>query len=198
VRTKGRWHGPAGAAQKTMAAFVGEVRRLLAPSTLRMQHKLCLWLAVLLLLGALGVGNPFLSGPACAGPADAASSSAPLVEPSAPPRVQPVALSSRSASAARDAAMQEPVGRSPRFDPLVEQGRAGRPFATPAVSLAIDASAKRPAPACPDPELQDLVIRVDYRFGKPIWVLRDGRQLWRNENVRAGEPLLVPVATADD
>lgn len=42
------------------------------------------------------------------------------------------------------------------------------------------------------------MVRVDHRGGKPIWVLRDGRQLWRNDDQRPGEPLLVPVATADD
>lgn len=179
-----------------------------------MQHKLCLWLAALLLLGALGVGNPFLSGPACAGPADAASSSAPASEraveptgapigepigaPMAPPRVQPVALSSRGAAPARDAGRSDAADRALGLDPLAEPGRTKRSFAAPATALAVDASSQRHAPACPDPELQSLVVRVDHRDGKPIWVLRDGRQLWRNENLRAGEPLLVPVAAADD
>lgn len=169
-----------------------------------MQHKLCLWLAALLLLGALGVGNPFLSGPACAGPADAASSSdseravEPVAAPKAPPRVQPVALSSHGALPARDANRSDAVGRALGRDPLAEPGRTKRSFASPAMSLAVDASSQRQAPACPDPELQALVVRVDYRDGKPIWVLRDGRQLWRNENQRVGEPLLVPVAAADD
>lgn len=168
-----------------------------------MQHKLCLWLATLLLLGALCVGNPFLSGPACAGPADAASSKSeravePILSPIAPPRVQPVALSSRSVAPARDAARQDPAGSPTQSAPFAEQGQTRRPFATPALARGLDASSKRPVHACPDPELQDLVVRVDHRGGKPIWVLRDGRQLWRNDDQRPGEPLLVPVATADD
>lgn len=185
-----------------MAGFVVWVRRLFALSTLRMQHKLCLWLAALLLLGALGVGNPFLSGPACAGPGDASSASAreaaPIAGTGAPPPVQPVALTAHLAAPARAGELAAPARRSSRLDPFVEQGRSGRAIATPAVALAIEASGKRLAPACPDPELQPLVVRVDHRDGKPVWVLRDGRQLWRNTDLRAGEPLLVPVATADD
>lgn len=175
-----------------------------------MQHKLCLWLAALLLLGALGVGNPFLSGPACAGPADAASSSsaapasdseravAPIAAPMAPPRVQPVALSSRGAGPACDTGRSDAADRALGLDPLAEPGRTKRAIASPAIALAVDALSQRQAPACPDPALQKLVVRVDYRDGKPIWVLLDGRQLWRNENLRVGEPLLVPVAAADD
>lgn len=171
-----------------------------------MQHKLCLWLAALLLLGALAVGNPFLSVPACAGPAGAISSSAsdperavePIAAPMAPPRVQPVALVSRGVGSAPDAGRPDAAGRTQGLNPLAEPARTKRSFSTPAMAKAVDASSKRPAPACPDPELQALVVRVDYRNGKPIWVLRDGRQLWRNENLRAGEPLLVPVAAADD
>lgn len=158
-----------------------------------MQHKLCLWLAALLLLGALGVGNPFLVGPACAGPAEPASSSPksgvspraagelhePRFEVDPPPRAQTVALSVPGPSSAG-------------------ANRPLRPSVAPAFALASDAPTPQTSLACPDAKLQHLVLRVDFHEGKPVWVLRDGRRLARNPKVASGEPRLVPIGTAAD
>jgi hypothetical protein len=52
---------------------------------------------------------------------------------------------------------------------------------------------KAAMPLCPDPQLRPRVTEVEWdASGAAIWVLDDGRRLWRNP-VAGKEPLLVPA-----
>ena len=67
----------------------------------------------------------------------------------------------------------------------------GPPDATAAVKGTTKGTAA--AAPCPDPLLRPLVIGVESDpSGAPIWVLDDGRRLWRNPVAGKG-PLLVPA-----
>lgn len=151
-----------------------------------MQQKLCLWLCVAVLVGALSTGNPFLPATPAATTGVAAPAVALAVDPPAAIEVAPapgpvvLALNARPAG--------EP--RSARKGLL--QGTAA-PAVVPAAlraPVATDASGT----LCPDVSLRELVTATDRTAdGSTIWVLRDGRRLVRNPDP-AGRPLLVPVA----
>ena len=180
-----------------------------------------------LLFGALCVGNPFLacheptvadaptrdggvatsSGPAQF-PADqtqaaqspaARSVMAPLLAPptASPvqPVVQPAALMAHSGAASRSIELAS----SPVRRPLLEVANHARD-----AGLATDAALHKASLVrwpCPDPALQDAVVRVelgDGARGEVVWVLRDGRRLRRNPILRAGAPLLIDAGVEDE
>lgn len=144
-----------------------------------MQSKLCLALALIVLIGALVGGNPFLTGGAgvplrtassTAVPTDASVSrdSAPIVLGGETPRAALVSL--RAGSAPLAAKDTRPLDR--------ERGE----------SAGVDGE------LCPDVLLRPLVVRVRHAVdGTPIWVLRDGREVRRNPRRGPGQPLVVPV-----
>ncbi|MCU0867731.1 MAG: hypothetical protein MUC36_28435 [Planctomycetes bacterium] len=168
-----------------------------------MQQKLCLWLVLVVLLGALALGNPFLpcgaSTPAAEGSSSAAGSApigagAAVAIPAAPP--------------ARAVETAPPVAPAPSFAgaQLAGAGSSRREFGVPALAVAparraavvalraesaIDAAALPSLPPCPDPELAPLVVAVEELEAGPVWVLRDGRRFARNP-VAGALPLLVP------
>lgn len=162
-----------------------------------MRPKLFLMLAIVVLLAALVAGNPFLArcspGSYPAVPLHAAP---PATQPPATPvgeAVLPAAFEQKH-SGPRDAnegripaaamAQATPVG-------LVIDQPDGRPAGTGITKGAV--KGKAAAPQCPDPLLRPLVIDVESDpSGAPIWVLDDGRRLWRNP-VAGKEPLLVPA-----
>lgn len=131
-----------------------------------MQSKLCLVLALAVLVGALAGGNPFLSRgvdvPLRAVPGDEAA--APL------PPVLAVTADFRGDAAG-------PVPASAERRPL--------PMATfPGFAAA----------PCPDASLRALVVRVrPDAAGRPIWVLNDGRQVRANPRPGPGQPAVVLV-----
>ena len=153
-----------------------------------MQPKLFLMLAIVVLLAALVAGNPFLArcspGPCPAVPLQAVPPATPVGE-----AVLPVAFVANR-SGLRDA-------NESRM-PAAAMGQTGP------VGLVLNApdgtapskgttKGKAAAPQCPDPLLRPLVIDVESdASGAPIWVLEDGRRLWRNP-VAGKEPLLVPA-----
>jgi hypothetical protein len=139
-----------------------------------MQPKLFLLLAILLLLAALLGGNPFLG------------------------KCRPcpvVPLNTAPATPAGEAVL--PVGfetkRSGSRDGHEGQNTlANLVVAPPDGTVAAKGAAKGKvlAPVCPDPLLRPLVVDVEVdASGTPIWVLEDGRRLWRNPASK--EPLLV-------
>lgn len=160
---------PMASAPEIPAALRGRVRILRDPL---MQQKLCLWLAVAVLFGALLAGNPFL--------------------------VERVALRARPVVPARDVpadVMRRTPGTELRGD---ARGSGGNGFeATPALAVALSAPAPADAsvaPLCPDLALRPLVVDVVRDAnGEPVWVLRDGSRRMRNPKRGAGQPLLVAV-----
>lgn len=154
-----------------------------------MQQTLCLWLVLLVLSGALCLGNPFLS------PAD---------------QVAPSALPAHSGSAAPGHGL--PVAEPALGGAAVPTAFAleARPRSTGnhggainALDLNLSAKGIVPAslpalpsePLCPDVALRALVKTVEWcPRGQPIWVLSDGRRFVRNP--RGAEPLLVPAGNS--
>lgn len=179
------------------------MRILLHP---RMQSKLCLVLALVVLLGALAFGNPFRGdGPAVslrsgAGDVSGAPNASPASERAVVNASLAANLPAKRAAGLEDAAMpgaqvaslpSGPVPAVQRGDLRSEFGakRSKRP---PAV--AVEPKEAAAAEVCPDAALQPLVVRVRKGSdGQPIWVLRDGRQVRRNPKTGPGEPLVVPV-----
>lgn len=186
------------------------MRILLHP---HMQHKLCLWMALVVLFGALCVGNPCLEcheptvadaptrdGAVATSSGVARTDAPPAGSPAQPavqPAVQPAALMARSGAASRGVELASSSVRRP----LLEVGRD--------VGQATDAalhSASLVAWPCPDPALQDAVVRVELGdggrgvggTGEVVWVLRDGRRLRRNPSLRAGAPLLIDAGVDDE
>jgi len=188
-----------------------------------MQQKLCLWMAMVVLFGALCVGNPFLAcrdGTSPVEPTTAAASSAERVDPAvvvATPRANelatvsplplaplpvatlPVALSAKTPPA------NAPPAKTPMVTLASDQMRSRRGPAEAAVELAAGTlqPTRRPGTAedleCPDADLRPLVARIERHDGVLVWVLHDGRRFRRNPKVAVGEPLLVPfVAIAAD
>lgn len=136
-----------------------------------MHRNLFLGLVIVVLFGALAVGNPFL----------------PCRSDRAMPRdAAPVPVSSVEAGFGAVAGHRASSGLAGL--------RAGLPLATP-VSLraggaAADASRMQESEAagageltllpCPEPALQSEVVAVKRGFdGEPVWLLRDGRRLRR-------------------
>lgn len=169
-----------------------------------MQQKLCLWMAMVVLFGALCVGNPFLAcreGQTVASPTEAVPSAVnhgkanhgkampaerePLAIAVAPPRVSLASDQPRIARAT-DAGVElaSLSVRSP--------GALLRSSGPSAVGSPLDLE-------CPDEALRPLVVRTELHDGVAVWVLVDGRRLRRHPKPAAGEPLLVPfVPTAAD
>jgi hypothetical protein len=166
-----------------------------------MQQKLCLWLVLVVLLGALALGNPFLpcgsATPAADGSSSADTSSA-----------DTSSVGSAAAPPARAAANVPPVAPAPAVGEVQLAGALSsrREFGVPAFAVAptrraaavalradptVDAASRTSLPPCPDPELAPLVVAVEELEAGPVWVLRDGRRFARNP-VAGALPLLVP------
>ncbi|MCC7066166.1 MAG: hypothetical protein IT456_25450 [Planctomycetes bacterium] len=132
-----------------------------------MQSKLCLVLALVVLVGALAFGNPFLphGSPVVA---DGSLLPSPDVE---------------------DGTMLVPGGPDP--------GAASTPAAVgQLVSLQteVPTSNEPLVGECPDDSLRGLVVRLRHdHAGEPIWELRDGRFVRANPRHGAGEPLVLTV-----
>lgn len=152
-----------------------------------MQQKLCLWLAVVVLLAALVVGNPF-HDPLHDG-ADAASRRV----------ASPPASDARGASGRLVGGMA-PDGDGPEFAARSELlSRAGlsahrQPEAVNAVALRTVAPTAAGSVECPDPELRARVRDVEFAGSETVWVLDDGRRVVKNRKVGPGEPLVVEWA----
>lgn len=151
-----------------------------------MQQTLCLWLALLVLFGALCLGNPFLS------PGDKAAPSAlPAHAGSATPGGGSPLLGSALGGAAGPTAFAleaRPRNTGNQTDAIhaLDHSLAGKGIVPASLS------APPSEPLCPDAALRPLVKSVEWGpHGEPIWVLIDGRRFVRNP--RAAEPLLVPA-----
>ncbi len=170
-----------------------------------MQQKLCLWLAVAVLFGALVAGNPFLAGSSVR----LERRDAPLA-PGQPVRApligEPLIGKPVGQPAVGDPAIGDPaIGE---VTPVADPGAAGslRFEATPALAVALNAPSSgklasgklAPAeasadPLCPDRALRPLVVGVERNErGEPVWVLRDGSRCMRNPKRGAEQPLLIP------
>lgn len=168
---------------------------------------------MVVLFGALCVGNPFLAcrdGTSPVEPTTAAAPSSERVDPEvvvATPRANelatvaplPVALSAKTPPA------NAPPAKTPMVTLASDQMRSRRSPAEAAVELAAGKlqPTRRPGTAedleCPDADLRPLVARIERHDGVLVWVLHDGRRFRRNPKVAVGEPLLVPfVAIAAD
>jgi len=188
-----------------------------------MQQKLCLWMAMVVLFGALCVGNPFLACRDGTSPVEPTTAVAPSTE-----RLDP-ALAKRAPTnpdeRANHAAAGLPEGAVGALSARSHEVALAANGATPPmVTLASDQSRSRRGPVeaaidltsvvplptqrsaaagdldCPDPELRPLVARTERHDGVLVWVLHDGRRFRRNPKPTAGEPLLAPfvVVVADD
>lgn len=187
-----------------------------------MQQKLCLWMAMVVLFGALCVGNPFLArrdGTSPVEPTTAAAPSTERLDPALARRAptKPDERANRAAAGLPEGAVS---ALSARSSEVASSGVALAPKATLAsdqnrsrrgpVEAAIDLTPVVPRPTprnaaaedldCPDAELRPLVARTERHDGVLVWVLHDGRRFRRNPKPNAGEPLLVPfvVVVADD
>ena len=170
-----------------------------------MQSKLCLVLALVVLLGALVFGNPFRGdGPAVslragAGDVSGAPSASPASERAVVQASLAANLPAKRAAGLEDAAMPgAQVASLPSAAvPAVQRGDlrselAGKRSKRPPAAAVEPKDAA--AEVCPDASLQPLVVRVRKGAdGQPIWVLGDGRQVRRNPKTGPGEPLVVPV-----
>jgi hypothetical protein len=143
-----------------------------------MQQKLCLWTCVVVLVGALCAGNPFLCG------RDTAM--APLsAEPPTPaaPAVDAARTRPDAGSALRtgtEGTARKALGQARPLDAFVPVSLAANVPADPS--------------ACPDPALAPLVESTERAaLGETVWVLRDGRRLVRNPQRGAGHPLLIAL-----
>jgi hypothetical protein len=129
-----------------------------------MQSKLCLVLALAVLVGALAGGNPFLSH---------GTDVSLRVEPSPAVDVPQAPLVARTASFDRRAGAVAV--------PAVDGGR---------VQVALSVV----PPPCPEPSLRSRVVAVRHDAkGQPIWVLDDGRLVRANPSPRPGQPKVVAV-----
>lgn len=123
-----------------------------------MQSKLCLLLALVVLIGVLAGGNPFLP---CRSPAAKATEESGAGSPSVGQPVPPTY------------ALSAPAPRL--LDPAIRL--TGAPAAVPA-SSARNAAKVVAADECPNVALRADVVQVLHDvMGRPIWVLRDGRAL---------------------
>lgn len=177
---------------------------------------------MVVLFGALCVGNPFLAcrdGTSPVEPTTAAAPSTERLDPAVAKRAptNPDERATAGASRLPDGAVSALSARSP--DVAVDSNAA----VAPKVMLASDQSRIRRGPVeaaidipvaprpmhrnaagedleCPDADLRPLVARTERHDGVLVWVLHDGRRFRRNPKPAAGEPLLVPfvVLVADD
>jgi hypothetical protein len=166
-----------------------------------MQQKLCLWLALAVLFGALCLGNPFLSRSGAAVPLSVPSS-APIAAPAKDPAGERLAASpariaggeAAPAALALDARVRTAlaIGGFETPNP-VEAGRAAVPATLASqkgAGLGADPAAGEARPvACPDLQLAPLVQRTERSTEGTVWVLRDGRRFVRNP--RGLVPMLV-------
>ncbi len=189
-----------------------------------MRSKLCLALALMVLIVALVAGNPFLvCGPGvplrAASPEPVSSEAVPLgsvatdasgspaeppASPSAIPTALPIAdlvvLRTGTESAPDPSIASRQIADAVAFLPTKGAGLVDRNRSEP-VRVAAKVPAKVPAKAdgelCPDVKLRPLVVRVRLGAdGRPIWVLRDGREVQKNPRAGPGQPLVVPVERA--
>jgi hypothetical protein len=165
----------------------GRRRWLRSLLDLRMQQKLCLWLAVAVLLAALVVGNPFHD------PLRHGADAAPR------PGAAPPASEARGATGRLVGGMA-PDGDDPEFaarpELLVRAGLSAhrQPEAVNAVALRTVAPPTTGSLECPDPELRARVRDVEFVGSETVWVLDDGRRVVKNRKVGPGEPLVVEWA----
>lgn len=168
-----------------------------------MQQKLCLWMAMVVLFGALCVGNPFLAcrdGTSPVEPTTAAAPSTDRIDPAVATRAAPQPSERDGAVSAR---APKATLASDRVTLANDLARMQRGPAEAAIELASLTPRQREASAeseCPDADLRPLVARTERHDGVLVWVLHDGRRFRRNPKPAAGEPLLVPfvVVVADD
>lgn len=175
-----------------------------------MQQKLCLWMAVVVLFGALCVGNPFLAGregqtvarstgaaPSMVSPGEEANAFARRGDPVTPAEREPasiaavpprVSLASDQPRIAR--ATEAGIDRSGGIE--LASLSAHTPTASRRSARASGLGELRPELECPDETLRPFVVRTELHDGVVVWVLVDGRRLRRNPKPAAGEPLLVP------
>jgi hypothetical protein len=139
-----------------------------------MQSKLCLVLALVVLVGALAVGNPFLSH---GSPVMSDGRAEPFSEGGSGIAVGIAGPTGDTAPAASQPAASQPAGSQ-----LVSMHAA-------APNLVVE-----PSVCCPDENLRDLVVRVRHdHAGLPVWELRDGRFVRENPHHEIGQPLVVLV-----
>lgn len=163
---------------------------------------------MVVLFGALCVGNPFLACRDGTSPVESTTAAAPSTEridPAVEKRAVLVASPSSNEALALDAtaavsahrpkamlASDPPRSQSPAEAAIERASAATRP--TRRSGAAVEEL------ECPDEELRPLVARTERHDGVLVWVLHDGRRFRRNPKLGAGEPRLVPfvVAVADD
>lgn len=170
-----------------------------------MQQKLCLWLVVAVLFGALAAGNPWLVERASGADGDEERRGAPA------PRADAVRDSDRDAdrdsdrvSALADAA----VTGGPATEARPAAGAADRrraepafqpgPRAAPAVQpVALRAGAPDALLPFPDASRRPLVRALEFDAdGGPVWVMHDGRRYVPNPRAGGGEPAVVELRPA--
>lgn len=175
-----------------------------------MQQKLCLWMAVVVLFGALCVGNPFLAGregqkvasstgaaPSAVRPSEEANAFARRGDQATPAEREPasiaavpprVSLASEQPRIAR--ATEAGIERSGGIE--LASLSTNSPSAPRRSARASALGELRPELECPDETLRAFVVRTELHDGVVVWLLVDGRRLRRNPKTAAGEPLLVP------
>ncbi len=149
-----------------------------------MQQKLCLWLAVAVLLAALAVGNPFRGtwkDGAAAAPRQGA----------APPASEAPPATGRLAGGVAPAADGGDLAARAGLPAVAVRSTHRQPEAVNAVALRAIAPAANGSLECPDPELRAHVRDVEWVGSEPVWVLHDGRRVKKNRKVGPGEPLVV-------
>lgn len=144
-----------------------------------MQQKLCLWLVVAVLFGALAAGNPWLAD----GVADAEQRRGAPAPRAGGGRISP-ALDAGPLDAAGTAAWRR---AEPAFQP-------GPPAVQP---VALRASAPDALAPFPDASRRPMVRALEFDAdGGPVWVLHDGRRYMPNPRVGDGEPAVVELRPA--
>lgn len=167
---------------------------------------------MVVLFGALCVGNPFLAcrdGTSPVEPTTAAAPSTERVDPAVATRDAPP-TGERADAGLTEGAVSALSARAPKVSLASDRttlangpGRIQRVPTEAAIELATLTPRHREASAeieCPDADLRPLVARTERHDGVLVWVLHDGRRFRRNPKPAAGEPLLVPfvVVVADD
>ncbi len=152
-----------------------------------MQQKLCLWLCLAVLLGALCLGNPFLRDASAPAPKDASS-----LSPVATPVAAPAGANAVPHASPAGGMMVALDGRA-RAD-----NGARRGLATPAMAVQPGSAVDAVSTTCPDAALAELVVATSRtRRGEIVWHLQDGRRVKRNARSAPGQPLVVALDDDD-